>query len=465
VTTAVPSRQPAGWLVSAGILYLLISSAISGTFHAANPKSKDPAVQTTNLEAYVRAQAAAKAAPKDAQGILAQVKLTPTQIAEAIQPVAKKGPRAALLYCEVLTELKQPIPADVVAVLQTDKDPDVKMFGAIYGSPSPSPDALRKLASEIPHSSFLTKFARVQALELAGDKNVRDTTFGMKLEKPGVKNSLIYGAAVLVPLMLCIGLLFFYTDSRSRGLLGPLGHPLAPETDRESDRLAMRAAQLLGLLVLSSFAALIPWSSFLPKSASTAMDLVAPDLVLIVGALLLTFLPIMGKTISLADYGITRQGAKTEILWGLGGFFGGMPLVLSGGLVFLALTTKFFPSADHPLSQTLEDPKNGILVGSALFVAAVGAPIFEEILFRGTILPALVGLFRNSKWRTPIAIAISSVLFAACHPQGIPSWGVLGGIAALNSLLCYQTKSIVPGMIVHVLWNSLIVVFTLASQG
>jgi uncharacterized protein len=43
----------------------------------------------------------------------------------------------------------------------------------------------------------------------------------------------------------------------------------------------------------------------------------------------------------------------------------------------------------NPLLQIVLEEKDGVALGLFLFTAAIAAPVFEEILFRGFLLPSL----------------------------------------------------------------------------
>ena len=78
------------------------------------------------------------------------------------------------------------------------------------------------------------------------------------------------------------------------------------------------------------------------------------------------------------------------------------------------------------------------------------APLVEELVFRGAILRALLqGM--NSHW---VAIVISALLFALVHmnPAQMPHAFCLG---LLLGWLYYRTHSIIPGIMVHWVNNTL----------
>lgn len=124
--------------------------------------------------------------------------------------------------------------------------------------------------------------------------------------------------------------------------------------------------------------------------------------------------------------------------------------------------------ADELLGIEMDDDMTQILIGvmsGPIGFISVGliAPIAEEFVFRGAILRRLLAYFdgkydgnnswlsHNSHW---IAIAISALLFALVHgnmAQGLHAF-VIG---LLLGWLYYSTKSIWPGIVLHLVNNSL----------
>lgn len=82
-------------------------------------------------------------------------------------------------------------------------------------------------------------------------------------------------------------------------------------------------------------------------------------------------------------------------------------------------------------------------------VVGISAPVVEEVVFRGAIQRAAMRAM--TPWR---AIVLSSFLFALMHlnPAQIPHAFLLG---MLMGWLCWHTGSIIPGIIVHWVNNTL----------
>ena len=92
-------------------------------------------------------------------------------------------------------------------------------------------------------------------------------------------------------------------------------------------------------------------------------------------------------------------------------------------------------------------------------IATLGAPIFEELFFRGLMLRSLA-----SKFGPAGAVGLQAVVFSLGHYQvgmGLGNVSVIAGTCALGLVLGYTalvTRRLVPGMIAHALFNGLVTV-------
>ncbi len=85
---------------------------------------------------------------------------------------------------------------------------------------------------------------------------------------------------------------------------------------------------------------------------------------------------------------------------------------------------------------------------SQIVLAAVIAPIFEEMLFRGFLFTSL-----RSRWPVWVAALVSSLVFAAMH---FYSWPGLATIVIFGLVMCWlyqQTRSLWPGILFHAMMN------------
>jgi uncharacterized protein len=137
----------------------------------------------------------------------------------------------------------------------------------------------------------------------------------------------------------------------------------------------------------------------------------------------------------------------------------------------------------HPKDLPVEAIfRNHALIWSLVFFATILGPLFEEVLFRGLLLPAIaiaVDFIRLPRpadpieatitldtWRTSTtfstpALIISSILtslcFASIHaPQLGFSWASVAALAVVSLILCYiriRTRSVAASTLVHAFYN------------
>lgn len=89
-----------------------------------------------------------------------------------------------------------------------------------------------------------------------------------------------------------------------------------------------------------------------------------------------------------------------------------------------------------------------------LIAAGAGAPVCEELLFRGL----LFGGLKTTRLGGGGAALVSSMAWAGMHIQY--TWPALGAIVAMGLYFCWlrvRTGSLVPGIVCHGVYNSLIV--------
>jgi membrane protease YdiL (CAAX protease family) len=161
--------------------------------------------------------------------------------------------------------------------------------------------------------------------------------------------------------------------------------------------------------------------------------------------------------LSLAEIGLHARKLGGNLFFGLGGYAASLPLVIGAGLLATWLGHRYFPQVAppfHPIEAlTLTAPSRAIRL-ALLIIAAVGAPILEEIFFRGLLYGALRRRF-GVAW----GILISAAVFSSLHPQlplGFLPIFVLGAILAG---LYEWRQSLIPGMVLHAMNNGVIWIY------
>ena len=91
---------------------------------------------------------------------------------------------------------------------------------------------------------------------------------------------------------------------------------------------------------------------------------------------------------------------------------------------------------------------DGVSVLFYAILVSVVAPIWEEIIFRGFLLPSL-----TKKWRISTSICLSSCIFALAH-FSLERFLPLSALSIALSILYVRTRNILAPIVLHALWNA-----------
>ena len=162
-----------------------------------------------------------------------------------------------------------------------------------------------------------------------------------------------------------------------------------------------------------------------------------------------------------------------------------LPLGLLLGVMSAILNSFLTSSKPPPIEQFFASASDAWII---TVFGIVVAPIFEEICFRGFLVPAFaisydwLRLPRNdasrSYWQTTTTLSrsgyifsavLSSVLFAALHGQQLAyAWGALVVLFSVSLILTWvrvKTQSVAASVMVHSAYNSFIFLMTIIQTG
>jgi uncharacterized protein len=144
-------------------------------------------------------------------------------------------------------------------------------------------------------------------------------------------------------------------------------------------------------------------------------------------------------------------------VWGVGGYVAAVPLLQ----IVATLNEKIWQGqgGSNPLLEIVLLEKDGVAMTLLALTAAIAAPIFEETLFRGFLLPSLTRYV--PVWA---AIGMSALLFGLAHlsaSEVIP----LTTLGCVLGFVYVRSRSLLAVMLLHSLWNgvTLISLFVLGS--
>ncbi|NJR17084.1 MAG: CPBP family intramembrane metalloprotease [Calothrix sp. CSU_2_0] len=151
-----------------------------------------------------------------------------------------------------------------------------------------------------------------------------------------------------------------------------------------------------------------------------------------------------------------RLGGKW-ILWGFGGYCVALPIVLLVSLINQQIWQG--QGGSNPLLELALEGQDSVTLGIFFTTAAIAAPLFEEFLFRGFLLPSFTRYI--PVWGS---ILLSALIFAIAHlslSEILPllSLGIVLGIVYTRS------RNLLAPMLLHSIWNgsTLLSLFVLGS--
>lgn len=153
------------------------------------------------------------------------------------------------------------------------------------------------------------------------------------------------------------------------------------------------------------------------------------------------------------------KGDSKWYLWGLGGYFVALPLVL----IISLINQQFWQGqgGSNDLLFLALQAQDKLALSIFFFTASIAAPFFEEIMFRGFLLSSLTKYV--PLWG---AILISGLIFALAHlslSEVLP----LLMLGIILGFVYSRSRNLLASILLHSVWNSgtLLGLFVLGSGG
>ena len=237
-------------------------------------------------------------------------------------------------------------------------------------------------------------------------------------------------------------------------------------------------ARMIGFVVYFGSYLLIAWPlQFIGPLISHWSDQSALRLNMAID--LLAYIPITAVTLlalkKLATAEQHRPISWQETLRGVGFRTDGIGRDAAGAVVAFAMVTpvlllasvvsrvlfRNFHTPVHPVDLIILNTQDGFIRTMLVLQACVGAPIVEEMTFRGLLFQGL-----RERWGFAIAATLSSAVFALSHNTLPGGFLTLWALGFSFSIVCSRSRSIFPNILMHAINNGLVVitVFATASQ-
>ncbi|WP_071516843.1 type II CAAX endopeptidase family protein [Geitlerinema sp. PCC 9228] len=140
------------------------------------------------------------------------------------------------------------------------------------------------------------------------------------------------------------------------------------------------------------------------------------------------------------------QPERNWFWWGFGGYLAAVPLVILVSLINQQIWEG--RGGSNPLIRIALESNNVTALAIFFITASIAAPIYEEIMFRGFLLPSLT---RYTNTRN--AIFLSSALFAISH-SNLSEVLPLATLGVILGFVYARSRNLLSSILLHSLWNS-----------
>ncbi|MBE9178079.1 CPBP family intramembrane metalloprotease [Oculatella sp. LEGE 06141] len=326
------------------------------------------------------------------------------------------------------------------------------LLGLWSEPPQLLPDAERQLQQNLNGWFRYQALTRLYELQQRPDALASLQTAVQTTAQDTLVKLALVGTAPLIGCLIGVGLLVFLISQRA--IQGKQAVLALPESDRWETpwdweivwQVLIVGFFFIGQLVLPFLLREVVGLSLSSFSNRARAVYALVYYALMAGSAVLVLYLSIRRFLPLPEGWFRLNGQRNWFVWGVGGYFVALPLMI--GVSLLNQQIWRGQGGSNPLLQIVLEEGDTVALSMFFFTAAVAAPVFEELLFRGFLLPSLTRYV--PAWG---AIALSSLLFAVAHlslSEVIP-------LAVLGSVLGFvyvRSRSLLAPMLLHSLWNS-----------
>jgi membrane protease YdiL (CAAX protease family) len=210
-------------------------------------------------------------------------------------------------------------------------------------------------------------------------------------------------------------------------------------------------------LLVPNLFQLFALDTLLPSNRLQALSLLLSYAIAAAGGLFVLYLSVVPFRPLPKDWFQWELRPKT-LLWGVGGYFAAVPLVIGVSLLNQQLWQG--QGGSNPILEIALQKQDWWAIACFVATASIAAPIFEELMFRGFLLPTLTAYLPT--WG---AIIASSLVFAFAHlslSEVLP----LATLGIVLGVVYTRSRNLLASMFLHGLWNAstLLSLFILGSS-
>ncbi|MDX2066184.1 MAG: type II CAAX endopeptidase family protein [Fimbriimonadaceae bacterium] len=441
-------RNPIGGIILALLLAFSLYSALStylGATKPASPTKPKPVAQSVSANTLIAVDLIVAMESLGGPSVRRQSRSSLRPVLIELDAAAKRRNAAAARAAVSLDyDLNGKVsPERLKRLGTTPRDANLRR---LYASKTIPAAEAAKIERSVADGTVFGRLAVIAAREKSGVKDARKS-----LLDPGRAIRAMVGIGLVLMVLMCSVMAWIaFLILRQTGQLTPQTLPSEMADGSGTPGYRRDRMMTLGAMIFAAFQGLQLALAPVPDRFQT--------LALAVAMLTVTLLLVRYGPVRVIDLGLKHPEAwgGRMIAFGLGMFAMELPLAIAVGAVGREVF-KHLPEPSHPASQAIMTNSDPVQIAAMVIFGAIVAPIWEEIVFRAILFPCM-----RTRWMPrALAAILSSVIFAAIHPQGIPIWGALATVGCASCALVTYTRSLVPSITMHMAHNATILLVTL----
>lgn len=355
--------------------------------------------------------------------------------------------------------LTRALPADLKAAGKTPEEitAEITLWRSLYGkkpfvASADVPDAERRIRQM--QLRFLQTRALHDLYAAAGQKEraaALQTALDQEATRHFSRKAVLVGGMILA-FLAGLPLLIVFIVSAIRGQWATVGRVTTQPQRLGWGELLDAFVFYLTVVRVTGYAAAPLLARYLPSP--TAPEILATHVIVYIGTGIFALAYLWGRIrmrgATLGDIGLRTGGNRlfADIGYGVAGYCATLPFFFALAFIARMIFQHSPNTSPNPILPLITADRDWTYRLTIFVLAAIAAPLFEELFFRGALYS---GLRTRLGW--VYSALLSAAFFAIVHP--VQDWLPIFGLGVSFAVMREMRQSLVPSMTAHFVQNSL----------